>query len=382
MSVWGAIAQAVMDIGKDIFNVGENRRANRVAYDRQRALLHEQANINRENWAMQNAYNTPAAQMGRYRAAGLNPNLIYNQSNTSGAISSSSAPSVTSHVGKFEKGLNIMNLINEFRQAKLNRDMTAANIEYTKASSSKAEAEAENAKTLGEKYKYDVDLAKIIRDFKKQTFGFDVAMKEWAVENAEKQYELSESQRQLNFARSRYSTKQARYLDQMIFSRQMENYKDNWFIQNGMHKLKMDAARMSLEEMAAGIALKGAQAFETRKRAEEIMERVFNYRLYGAPSFSALDSARMDEALSGASLKSELAKLHRHNREFHETFGTTNVPSDLIPLVMKMNGDTRWKSFRDWNSENRAFRGLWNTLGVGRFIPHTSEKYVYNYMDY
>lgn len=28
-------------------------------------------------------YNTPAAQMGRFRAAGLNPNLIYTQTNES-----------------------------------------------------------------------------------------------------------------------------------------------------------------------------------------------------------------------------------------------------------------------------------------------------------
>lgn len=34
-------------------------------------------------WNMTNEYNSPAAQMARFRAAGLNPNLIYSQSNTS-----------------------------------------------------------------------------------------------------------------------------------------------------------------------------------------------------------------------------------------------------------------------------------------------------------
>lgn len=46
-----------------------------------------QNELNRENWEMQNAYNTPSAQMARYKEAGLNPNLIYGQSNTAGAIS-------------------------------------------------------------------------------------------------------------------------------------------------------------------------------------------------------------------------------------------------------------------------------------------------------
>lgn len=34
-------------------------------------------------WNMTNEYNSPAAQMARFRNAGLNPNLIYSQSNTS-----------------------------------------------------------------------------------------------------------------------------------------------------------------------------------------------------------------------------------------------------------------------------------------------------------
>ena len=40
---------------------------------------------NIENWHMQNAYNTPAAQMQRYKDAGLNPNLIYGQGNSGNA---------------------------------------------------------------------------------------------------------------------------------------------------------------------------------------------------------------------------------------------------------------------------------------------------------
>lgn len=37
-------------------------------------------------WNMQNAYNTPKEQMKRFAEAGLNPNLIYGQSNVAGAI--------------------------------------------------------------------------------------------------------------------------------------------------------------------------------------------------------------------------------------------------------------------------------------------------------
>ena len=40
------------------------------------------------NWNKENEYNSPAAQMERYKAAGLNPNLIYGQQNTGGTIQS------------------------------------------------------------------------------------------------------------------------------------------------------------------------------------------------------------------------------------------------------------------------------------------------------
>lgn len=46
-----------------------------------------------KDWNMQNEYNSPAAQMERYKKAGLNPNLIYGQSNTSQPIRTTQADS-------------------------------------------------------------------------------------------------------------------------------------------------------------------------------------------------------------------------------------------------------------------------------------------------
>ena len=81
---------------------------NEKAYQRNRALAEQQNNLNveqwhrerqaaLEDWNRENAYNSPAAQMQRYREAGLNPNLIYGQSDTSGGMASPSiAGSMTS----------------------------------------------------------------------------------------------------------------------------------------------------------------------------------------------------------------------------------------------------------------------------------------------
>lgn len=68
-------------------------------YQRERDAIANQYNIdmfdrsnayNEYMWNKQNEYNSPLAQMERYKDAGLNPNLIYNQQNTaSGAPSAS-----------------------------------------------------------------------------------------------------------------------------------------------------------------------------------------------------------------------------------------------------------------------------------------------------
>lgn len=77
--------------GKDILNW----------FDGTKAMDH-QNDLMRENWQLQNAYNHPAQQMARYKEAGLNPNLIYGQSNTAGSIGTPSAP---------ESGSSVMNKV-------------------------------------------------------------------------------------------------------------------------------------------------------------------------------------------------------------------------------------------------------------------------------
>lgn len=68
-------------------------QASSLSYKRQRELLAYQTELNRENWRMQNAYNTDVAQVGRRRAAGLNAVTIDGASNA-GTISGATPGSV------------------------------------------------------------------------------------------------------------------------------------------------------------------------------------------------------------------------------------------------------------------------------------------------
>lgn len=56
-------------------------------YNLQLAKMQNQWNV--DQWNRENEYNSPAQQMARYKAAGLNPDLIYGQSNTSSQLSGS-----------------------------------------------------------------------------------------------------------------------------------------------------------------------------------------------------------------------------------------------------------------------------------------------------
>ena len=63
-------------------------------------LMDYQNEINIKNWERVNQYNSPKAQMSRYLDAGLNPNLVYGNLDSSAAQSISS-PSATANSPRF-----------------------------------------------------------------------------------------------------------------------------------------------------------------------------------------------------------------------------------------------------------------------------------------
>ena len=62
------LAGGLLDSVGSLFTIGAQKRAATTAFKRQKELFD-----------YQNAYNTPAKQMERLKAAGLNPALMYGQ---------------------------------------------------------------------------------------------------------------------------------------------------------------------------------------------------------------------------------------------------------------------------------------------------------------
>lgn len=78
------LAGAVVSAGANLISTNMTNRANE-------RMQQEQNKWNLEQWQRNNEYNSPAAQMQRLKAAGINPDIMYGQ-NAGGAAGNSSSP--------------------------------------------------------------------------------------------------------------------------------------------------------------------------------------------------------------------------------------------------------------------------------------------------
>ncbi|WGL31398.1 DNA pilot protein [Dipodfec virus UOA04_Rod_1021] len=106
----GPIVNAVGSIGGAL--IGSNSSSNAVkqqnAGNMELAKYAYQQNL--EQWNRENEYNTPANQIARLRAAGLNPNLMYGDSSAGGVSASSpnfNAPTLGAYTGQGAIGASI-----------------------------------------------------------------------------------------------------------------------------------------------------------------------------------------------------------------------------------------------------------------------------------
>lgn len=74
-----AAIESATNIGQGIMDQIFAKRNVRLQSTANKKLAAYTNQMNVENWKRENEYNTPAAQMARYKEAGLNPNLIYGQ---------------------------------------------------------------------------------------------------------------------------------------------------------------------------------------------------------------------------------------------------------------------------------------------------------------
>lgn len=103
-------ANQAFQFGMASYSDVRSRKAIRRQNEANMKLAQYQYDLQLEQWNRANAYNAPAAQMERYRAAGLNPYLIYGNGQSSAGIAASSAPSYDApHMEAAPPPVNMMN---------------------------------------------------------------------------------------------------------------------------------------------------------------------------------------------------------------------------------------------------------------------------------
>lgn len=91
----GAISAGagLLNVAAGIYDSHQNRKVAKENTDKTLAANKAEAELafqrSLQLWNMQNAYNTPEAQMNRFKEAGLNPHLIYGQGNSGNAAAPS-----------------------------------------------------------------------------------------------------------------------------------------------------------------------------------------------------------------------------------------------------------------------------------------------------
>lgn len=109
MSIFGSLISAGSSIGSSLlgglFSANSQANANRSNM----ALAEYAYNKNLEQWNRENEYNTPANQLARLKAAGLNPNLMYSQGSVGNAGNSPSydAPQISAYTGMGALGTSL-----------------------------------------------------------------------------------------------------------------------------------------------------------------------------------------------------------------------------------------------------------------------------------
>lgn len=132
-SIAGMIGQNKL-VDKQIAAQREENRLNRT-YNQMLARQQNQWNL--EQWQRENYYNSPAAQMARLRAAGLNPDLMYGQGTTGNSFGSpemtSGAPSEPQDMSSILSKRSFGQTLNLAIEREQQRRMNEAQIEAIRA---------------------------------------------------------------------------------------------------------------------------------------------------------------------------------------------------------------------------------------------------------
>lgn len=102
MGLLGTIIGGVAGLGQSLIDARTQKRNVDMTIEANKNLAQYQYSKDLEMWNRANEYNSPSAQMARYTAAGLNPNLIYGSGTASAGNTATSLPKYQAPTVKYD----------------------------------------------------------------------------------------------------------------------------------------------------------------------------------------------------------------------------------------------------------------------------------------
>lgn len=157
--------------GYNIFSQNQQNQYNQQQQQQQQNWnLQNQQNQqqwNLDQWNRQNLYNSPQAQMARFKAAGLNPHLIYGKGSSGPAATITSPdvkPYTRSEASNVNRGLDLFGQYNHFKQIQAQTDNTRQATSLSKQEELLKAIQTANTATAGSHAKLNYGIAKELRE--------------------------------------------------------------------------------------------------------------------------------------------------------------------------------------------------------------------------
>lgn len=313
-----ALGTAGAGVFGSLINAQSAWKTNQQQYQYNKALAEQAYERNVKMWHMQNAYNTPSAQMARMRAAGLNPSAVFGEGvtassgNTSGDAPQLNYGSYNPAVPQFDLSSPIQNAFSAYMlQAK--RDNIEADTALKTGQTRKVIRETNNLELEAEKMKAQIEGLGLDNEAKAIANTFIEREKEAKISNLESGTHLNNEQaRQVGYITDKILPKEVALKDA-----QLKDFNEKW--NKWKEEVKLWASQQAKTDAEKELLVKDAENY-----ALNHMQSGF---LGTGASVINLSRARKDSSRKSSRLKSTVSgdrgahpgtgrhgKSHRGNR--------------------------------------------------------------------
>lgn len=196
-AAWSAAASTVNTAMGALAQSSTNRRTrewNEKMYERQR-------NDALSDWRMQNEYNSPTAQMQRFRDAGLNPNLIYGQTNEAPAVRTTDVKPWNPKAPEYNLDRAVDSYFNtQMKEAQIN-NLKAQN-DNILAQKNYIDAQTQEVQKRMQNYDSQIGLRQWQLDSSKSLFPGSLEMQDWKVRHLAKDMDIKTQSHEYNLLKS------------------------------------------------------------------------------------------------------------------------------------------------------------------------------------